>query len=216
MPDTPSPTCDPSASRDSLPKSTPPDSVSGIRKFLGSRSCRGLTRRSTADPESSRETFQMALFRSMPCAVATICKLWIRPCDAEPGPSPPSSSGFDQSVITFAGIKIVTAAEAVALRTGSIHAVERKRTRLELRHADAAIRASQLLGIELLVASDYRTCTRPPANFIANPTDISRRCSMPGFTSRRSITTSMVWFLRLSRLRSSSRFTSSPSTRARV
>ena len=36
------------------------------------------------------------------------------------------------------------------------------------------------------------TSTRPPANFIARPTDISRRCSIPGFTSKRSMTTSMV------------------------
>ena len=58
--------------------------------------------------------------------------------------------------------------------------------------------------------------TKPPASFIARPTDISSRCSIPGFTSKRSITTSMVWFLRLSRGMSSSRFTSSPSILARV
>src|SRR5271167_162419 len=29
----------------------------------------------------------------------------MRFCDADPGPRPPSSSGFDQSVITFAGSK---------------------------------------------------------------------------------------------------------------
>ena len=39
---------------------------------------------------------------------------------------------------------------------------------------------------------------------------------MPGFTSRRSTTTSTVWFLRLSRRISSSRLRSSPSMRARV
>ena len=53
------------------------------------------------------------------------------------------------------GIEIVAAAEAVALGASSIHAVERKRARLELRHADAAIRTGQLLGIELLIAADH-------------------------------------------------------------
>ncbi len=55
----------------------------------------------------------------------------------------------------FRGIEIVTAAEAVALRASSIQAVEGKRARLQLRHADAAIRTSQLLGIKLFVAADH-------------------------------------------------------------
>ena len=53
-------------------------------------------------------------------------------------------------------IEIIAAAEAVTLGASSIHAVERKRARLELRHADAAIRAGQLLGIELLFAAHHR------------------------------------------------------------
>ena len=52
-------------------------------------------------------------------------------------------------------IEIVAAAEPVTLGTSSIHAVERKRARLELRHADAAIRTGQLLGIKLLFAADH-------------------------------------------------------------
>src|SRR5271169_1962892 len=31
--------------------------------------------------------------------------MWIRFCDADPGPSAPSNRGFDQSVMTFAGSK---------------------------------------------------------------------------------------------------------------
>ena len=53
-------------------------------------------------------------------------------------------------------IEIVFAAQAVALGTGAVHTVERERTRLQLRHADAAIGAGQLFRIKRLLAAHHR------------------------------------------------------------
>jgi len=52
-------------------------------------------------------------------------------------------------------IEIVAVSEAVALGTRSIHTVEGERARLQLRYADAAIRASELFGVKLLIAADH-------------------------------------------------------------
>ncbi len=98
-------------------------------------------------------------------------------------------------------IEIVLAAQPVALRASSIHAVERKRPRLQLRHADAAIRTRQLLRIKL---SRRRrpprpAPARPPASSPARPT-FPAGARSPASPASRSITTSMVWFFRLSRL----------------
>ena len=116
-----------------------------------------------------------------------------------PGPSAPSSSGFDQSDNHLGRIEIILAAQPIAFAARAINAVERKRARLQLRNVDAAIRTGH--------ASRSKAALRRPrpqpapgrcASFIAVATDCSSRFSIPGFTSRRSTTTSMVWFLRLS------------------
>ena len=58
--------------------------------------------------------------------------------------------------------------------------------------------------------------TRPLASLVAVSMEASSRFSIPGFTSSRSTTTSMVWFLRLSSGISSSSERSTPSMRART
>ena len=50
----------------------------------------------------------------------------------------------------FGGIEIVAAAQAVTLRTRAVRTVERKRARLQLRNADAAIGTGQARGIQRL------------------------------------------------------------------
>ncbi len=117
----------------------------------------------------------------------------------------------------FGGIEIIPTAEAVALGTSSIHAVERKRPRLELRHADAAIRTSQLLGIKLLARRPPRlpAPTRPPTSSPAPPTfPGDARCPASPTDGRSSLQWCGSSACR--DCRSSSRFTISPSTRARV
>src|SRR3954466_14525936 len=49
--------------------------------------------------------FSNGVFRSKPCAAAASCSMCCRFPEEEPGPKPPSSSGFDQSTTTFAGSK---------------------------------------------------------------------------------------------------------------
>src|SRR5947209_8239392 len=49
--------------------------------------------------------FSNGVLRSNPCAAAANCSPCCRLPEPEPGPRPPSSSGFDQSRITLAGSK---------------------------------------------------------------------------------------------------------------
>src|SRR6266478_6245758 len=49
--------------------------------------------------------FSNGVFRSNPWAAAASCNRCWRFPDAEPGPRPPSSRGFDQSTITLPGSK---------------------------------------------------------------------------------------------------------------
>ena len=141
----------------------------------------------------------------------------IRFCDADPGPNPPSSSGFDQSLMTFAGSKSYLLPRPLHSGHAPYMLLKENERGSSMRNVDAALRTRQLRGIQSLVA------VRPPrpapvrsAIFIASSTEAARRPSIPGFTSRRSTTTSMVWFLRLSSLISSSAMLrNSPSMRAR-
>src|ERR1700761_4448166 len=52
-----------------------------------------------------RGSFSNGVVRLKPYASAASCRMRIRFCEAEPGPSAPSSNGFDQSLMTFAGSK---------------------------------------------------------------------------------------------------------------
>ena len=58
--------------------------------------------------------------------------------------------------------------------------------------------------------------TSPSVSFVAVWIEASSRFSMPGFSTSRSTTTSIVWFFRLSSAISSSSDRSSPSMRART
>ena len=49
----------------------------------------------------------------------------------------------------------------MTLRAGAVSAVEGKRSRLQLRHADAAIRTRQLRRIELLIPAHHRNLHQP-------------------------------------------------------
>src|SRR3984957_6848044 len=116
----------------------------------------------------------------------------MRYCDDEPGPRPPSSSGFDQSVITLAGSKSY-------LLPRPWHSGQAPY--MLLNENDRGSSCGTLMPQSGHASfSEYRvssppttaTCTSPPASFIARPTDISRRCSIPDFSIRPSAYTSFV------------------------
>ena len=125
--------------------------------------------------------------------------------ELDPGPVRRQAGVLMESEITIRGIKRPCASYAVADFASPVGAIEREGARFQLRNAGAIVRAGELLGKEPLTRHlTVATTTRPSASFSAVPSEFSSRCSMPGFTSRRSTTTSMVWFLRLSSLIGSS------------
>src|SRR5215831_6717736 len=100
-------------------------------------------------------------------------------CDADPGPSAPSSNGFDQSLITFAGSK----SYLLPSPWHSGHAPY-----VLLNENDRGSSCGTLIPqsghasfSEYRVSSPFTTatCTSPSASFIASPIDISSRCSIP-------------------------------------
>ena len=97
----------------------------------------------------------------MPCAAAVTCKAVNQSLRRRTRPQAAIEQRLRPIRDHLRGIEIVAAAEAVAFGTSSIHAVERKRARLELRHADAAIRTGQLLRIKLLIAADHGDLHQP-------------------------------------------------------
>ncbi len=164
-----------------------------------------------------RGSCSKGVVRLNPYASAANCNMWMRFCDAEPGPRAPSSSGFDQSEMTLAGSKSY-------LLPSPLHSGQAPY--MLLNENERGSSTGTLMPHSGHASFDeYRcssppttaTCTSPLASFMANSTDCARRCSIPGFTSNRSTTSSMVWFLRLSSVISSSAILrSSPSMRARV
>ena len=73
-----------------------------------------------------------------------------------PRPQPALQQRLRPVVDHLRGIKIVLAAQPMALRTRPIRAIKRKRPRLQLRHVNPAIRTRQPLRIKLLFAAHNR------------------------------------------------------------
>ena len=110
----------------------------------------------------------------------------------EPGPRPPSSSGFDGSAITFTGSNVQVLP-----------------TPLQVSHAPYGLLNENERGSScgMLVPSfgqasfsEYRrsapsttaTITSPSAHLSAVCIEFSSRCSIPGLMTKRSMTTSIV------------------------
>ncbi len=113
-------------------------------------------------------------------------------------------------------VEVVHGAEALALGTRPVGRVEGEGARRHLRHADAAIDAGQAPREQPVAVSTLLMMTMSLARPRAVSNESERRRSIPGRTSRRSTTTSMVWLRRRSRAISSSRASTWPSIRARV
>src|SRR5579859_4222553 len=103
-----------------------------------------------------------------------------RYCEADPGPSPPSNSGFDQSVITFAGSKSYS--EPSPWHSGQAPKVELK---LKLRGSSFGTsrpQSGQAMEEEKICSSPFArpTRTRPLAIWSALETAPSSRFSTEG------------------------------------
>src|SRR5262249_23595448 len=110
--------------------------------------------------------------------------------DAEPGPNPPSSKGFDQSFTILAGSKSNLLPKP--WHSGQAPYAELKENERGSSTGTLIPQSGQANFSEYSCSSPptTATCTSPPASFIAVANDCSRRCSIPGFTSKRSMTTS--------------------------
>src|SRR5579859_7770415 len=120
--------------------------------------------------------------------------------ELEPGPRPPSKSGRAQSVTILAGSKSYLdprPLQAGHAPYGELKLKERGSScGTETPQSGQASFSEKTCSLPPTTA----TVTSPPASLSAVAIDSSRRAAMPCLTSRRSTTTSMVWFLRLSRL----------------
>ena len=172
-------------------------------------------------PPSSRNLRCLAVsasngwLQSILALVAASCTCTPIVAELAPGPRPPSNNGFDASTITFPASKFhllpkpwhVSHAPYGLLKENERGSISGTLVP-QFGHAD-------FCEYSRSSPSTTATITSPSAIFMAVASDVSRRCSMPGFTTNRSMTTSIVWFLRLSKLISSSSERNSPSTRAR-
>ena len=130
------------------------------------------------------------------CAPAprSCCCMYQEPA---PGPRPPSSSGLEGSTITLAGSNahlLPSPWHSSQAPYGLLNENERGSSCGTL--VPHSVQAS---FCEYRRSSPFTTAisTSPPASLVAVSMDASRRFSIPGFTSSRSTTTSMVWFLPL-------------------
>src|SRR6266568_5399183 len=103
-----------------------------------------------------------------------------RYCEAEPGPRPPSSRGFDQSVMTLAGSRSYL--EPRPWHSGHAPNVELK---LKLRGSSLGTsrpQSGQAMEDENICSSPFARATRtsPFASCNAFATAVSRRFSMDG------------------------------------
>src|SRR5579863_6710141 len=124
---------------------------------------------------SSNGVFRLMSYRS----AARLISL-IKYCEADPGPSPPSSSGFDQSVITLAGSRSYI--DPNPWHSGHAPNVELK---LKLRGSSLGTsrpQSGQAMEEENSCSSPLATVTRvrPLASWSALATAVSRRFSTEG------------------------------------
>src|SRR5580658_6252142 len=121
----------------------------------------------------------------------------MRYCEAEPGPRPPSSSGFDQSVITFAGSKSYNdpspwhsgqapKAELKLKLLGSSFGTSKPQSGQAIEEENSCSSFSPLAEAEVWIS------TSPFAICSALATEASNRFSTPGFRTTLSITASIV------------------------
>ena len=154
--------------------------------------------------------------RSNPCAYAASSSVCFKFAEVDPGPSPPSKSGRDQSATTFAGSKSY-------FDPSPLHAGQAPYGELKLNERGSSCGTEMPHSLHASfsentcsVPSTTDTLTKPCASLSAVARDCASRPAMPGLTSRRSTTTSIVWFLRRSSGGGSSSGHSLPSMRARV
>src|ERR1035441_2251835 len=104
--------------------------------------------------------------------------MWMRCCDAVPGPKAPSSSGFDQSAMTLAGSKSYLLPSP--LHSGHapymlLNENERgSSTGTLMPHSGQA----SLDEYKCSSPPTTATCTNPLASFMANSTEDASRCSI--------------------------------------
>src|SRR5271170_6839449 len=117
----------------------------------------------------------------------------MRYCEAEPGPSPPSSSGFDQSVITFAGSKSYS--DPSPWHSGQAPNAELKLKLLGSSFGTSNPQSGQAIEEEKSCSSfsalalvDAAISTSPLAICKALATEPSRRFSTPAFRMILSMT----------------------------
>src|ERR1700757_158252 len=104
----------------------------------------------------------------------------MRYCDAEPGPSAPSSSGFDQSLITFAGSKSYLLPSP--LHSGHAPYMLLKEKDRGSSTGTSVPHSGQASFEEYSRSSPSTTAisTSPFASSMAVSTDFARRPSIPG------------------------------------
>ncbi len=136
--------------------------------------------------------------------------------EVPPGPSPPSSSGLPGSTITLAASKphlFPNPEQTSQAPNGLLKEKDRGSSCGTL-----APQSGQASFCEYNFSAPFTTATvtSPSASLVAVVIEASSRFSISGLINSRSTTTSMVWFLRLSSVISSSSDRSTPSTRART
>src|SRR5215831_5954368 len=130
--------------------------------------------------------------KSNPCAYAPSSSVRFRIADPEPGPSPPSKSGRDQSLIIFDGSKSYF--DPSPLHAGHAPYGELKlndrgsSTGTEIPQSEHASFSDNVYSLPPTIA----TVTSPLASFSAVALDCSSREAIPCFTSKRSTTISIV------------------------
>src|SRR5215470_16832183 len=139
--------------------------------------------------------FSNGTSRSNPCAYAASSIVRLRIAEPDPGPRPPSKRGRVQSVTTFAGSKSYF--EPRPLQAGQAPYGELKLNERGSSCGTLMPQSGQASFSEKVNSwpPTTATVTSPDASFSEVAMDCSRREAIPCFTSNRSTTTSIVWFL---------------------
>src|SRR5215467_5669183 len=138
------------------------------------------------------ENFSNGVSKSNPCAYAPSSRVRFRIAEPDPGPSPPSNSGRDQSLMIFDGSKSYF--EPSPLHAGHAPYGELKlndrgsSTGTEIPQSGHASFSENVCSLPPTTA----TVTSPLASFSAVAMDCSSRDAIPCFTNKRSTTISMV------------------------